>query len=142
MSRLVWAICCERPIVDAETNSLSLINIIEELSVPAPEAVLGERVHIISLWEKAADLEGREDAVRYRVTLTTPDGEVVGRSVVIDNAIPPTHARLRSVLALEGIPLKGGGRYAWRVEIEKDEQWEAISELPLIVKISELAPPA
>lgn len=141
MPRIVWAVCCERPIVDMQTNNLSLIGLIEELTLPAPRVVLGGPMHIVCLWERSLPNEEAEE-FDYRVQLVRPDGTLAYEGESMTMGIPANILRLRTLLAFAGAPFDQSGRYEWVVQLAEDGEWSERFRLPLNVKLTNLSPPS
>jgi len=136
MPKLLWTVCCERAIVDQETNILSLMGVIEAIRLPAPRTVFGGHMYVVSLWEKEPhDREGTEDFT-YRVRLIKPSGEYMGEHSV---QVSIEAKRLRTIVAITGVPFEGPGRYHWVVETLVNDVWQRQSELPLDVELQEPA---
>jgi len=127
MAKLLWAITCQRVLTDAETNSVSYIEAVEQLSVPAlpfqfPPFTLG------TLWKRTR----LGEALAMRVEIINPDGrEIAGLE-------PPTGAadgavRHRINLVLAGVPIDAYGEYVIRVLQKEGGGWHPEAELVLDV---------
>ena len=106
-----------RPIVDAQSNLLSLINIVEEMGVPAQAAVLGAVIYLVSQWEKDNLADENAEVFRYRIRLLSPAGDQVGTSNEMEQTVG--NDRLRSMVGLRGLPLKEEGYYHWVIEVDE-----------------------
>ena len=153
--KVIWAILCEKAVTDQDSNNVSLINIIEEVTLVAePPEIAGQENHV-------EDSEEAEDTLRDPPLMRLP-GELVilwARSHVEEgevgsgriHIIPPkgrerhslphtidlTHfLRLRLRAFLPGIPMEGPGMYLIQIESRCDNApWEVNFELPLRVAV-------
>ena len=136
--KVVWAILCERVVIDTETNNLSLINVVEEVHVPAqppgslPEAVSKNLVpgllELVVLWARS-DAEIPERGLG-RVRIVTPAvGETIANDFDVDLS---RFLRLRSRLKLPGLPPGGEGTYLFKIGGKPaGGEWTELFELPL-----------
>ena len=136
--KVTWAILCERVTIDRETNNLSLINVIEEVAVPAQppqdlseaisQSVIPANFELVTLWSRS----NPEYPERWigRVRIVVPDGP---ESITQEHEIDLTQfLRLRSRLKLPGIPAGGEGLYLFRIEGKPiGGEWSGMFDLPL-----------
>jgi len=138
MPHLLWTMCCAEPIVDQRNNILSLIHIVEEVTVRAPGAVAGDLIHVVTLWQKQSLESGEPEDFRYRIRFLSPSGETLSASPEMNASIP--QERLRAMVAIQGLPLRQSGNHHWVIEVEEDGKWPEKGRLPLMVKIQPLPP--
>lgn len=142
--KVVWALLCETTIVDRDTNNVSLINVVDEITVPAPppQGPLGsviERIeildlHLAILWARSnPDVPERGEA---RITVVAPDGSIsVSPEVAVDLS---QSQRMRAVGHLLDSPFPNWqeGQYLFKIESKTaDLDWQEMFELPLWVKV-------
>lgn len=131
-----WIVPCRKAVIDAETNIVSLLEIIEELRIPTPppEAAIPFAIPIelsvMGYWEReAGDGEGYEG----RLLLIGPNGEVLGEG----GAALDFHGRdrLRTRTNFVGFPVAGQGRYLIRCESRPSaaEPWTVERTAPILV---------
>ena len=142
--KVIWAILCETAITDKETNNVSLINIVEELSFPAsPPHIDSESdaaqfkpvsLAVVVLFARSA-LNVAESG-EARIKMVAPDGTVgLSGEMPVDLV---QNERLRAIGRTFALPLpsRQGGQYGLKVEIKTSERgWEESFNLPLQVKV-------
>jgi len=139
----VWSVCCKRAIVDRDTNTVSLIEQIETISAHVLQrmAEAGEtaaaplQFEIVTLWVRDPADEPAQS--RYRIEILFPDGrsEYVGDPADVDLR---SYVRLRSRAHFEGMPIRGGGRYYFSVQLEESaDNWTEVGRIPIDVTVSE-----
>jgi len=127
MAKLLWAVTCQRVLTDSDTNSVSYIEAVEQLSIPTlpfqfPPFTLG------TLWKR--DRVG--EPLTMRVEIVNPEGRVIA------GLEPPTGAaegavRQRVNLVLSGVPIDAYGEYVIRVLQKEGGAWRTEAELVLDV---------
>lgn len=132
----VWSILCRRSIIDKDTNSVSIVDVMEAINVETA----GEQTptlagipldfEIVTLWVRAdSKVPARS---RYRIRMQPPSGPAkpIGEPTEVDLR---TFERLRARTHVSGIPLSGPGRYRFIVELE-DDGWTPVSQVPLDIE--------
>jgi hypothetical protein len=148
MAQHVWTVACRFSMTDAESNNVSLIGVLEEITIPAapptappaaPDArLVPATIDVVTLWSR--DEEERQEEGFGRMSLVAPSGHTV-----LDFSYPVNlreSRRFRSVGRILGLPAPEAGRYSFRVERRRSEEdaWEPVASIPLWVSI--LQPPA
>ena len=135
MIQHIWSVVCQSASIDAETNRISLFNVLENLTI-SPEIdepiTLPINFEIFSLWTRA-EVE-QPSKGRMHVYYRNPLGE---NSNPVELEIDLSHANIfRSRVRSQGIEIKTSGRYIFLVEIqdEGEERWRAVAEIPVLVK--------
>jgi hypothetical protein len=148
MAKLSWVIFCERSVVDSATNSLSLMNIVEEIHPPAPtkeqlkEAAgrtigAGMQCAVVSYWGRShANKQERPSKVMLR--LIDPDNAKQIEAIQELDFGNATRARL--VANLQAIPAGREGTYVWRVYLRQKSRWKVVGEISY--ELSYLSSPA
>jgi hypothetical protein len=114
--KFISSVVCLRAIVDIGTNTISLIDLLEEVQVdPAklpPNKVLPINFHLVSFWEK----EAIEDHIEGEVVINilSPKGEVLLESLV-DMGFPDRLKRLRHIVKINSLKLDIEGSYKFRL---------------------------
>jgi hypothetical protein len=127
MASLIWAICCQRAIVDRETNGLSLIDHLEGLTLPTlpPRRDDGAlplvpvRFAVTSHWIRSD--ETVPELFDLRVRLVDPAGvsHAEGKAVIdLQSA-----ATSRNIVSFPGLPVTGAGTYTIELARKLGDDW-------------------
>lgn len=142
MAHHIWTVVCARSIVDAETQNLTLLDILEQVSAPASvfesdEAFLPLRLEVVSLWarrepEVQTQAEGR---LRWK----DPKGEILEeQEYTIDLR---EHPRSRTRVRVPGLPVSTPGLYFFTVSQRSEKgSWEEVARIP--IRLNQDANPA
>jgi hypothetical protein len=148
----VWSVFCSRPIVDAESNQLSLIETIEAVTVflppgrnvdamDNPSSAVEFRSHLVSLWERS-DWAAPEIG-QMRIRLFDPSGAETAPTqdpIAVDLS---AKNRMRTIIGIAALPLRGVGRYEFRIEAsEEDGRWTVAARIPFELKSQVVDSPA
>jgi len=129
----VWAVLCSKTIIEQETNNISLITVIEHITVPkAQEGVsIAVPLELATLWERRdPDLPASGHA---RISLELPGGKA---PVVAQGEFPvdlSSYRRLRGLFLIHDLPVPAAGTYYFRVELreENEDNWRQVARVPL-----------
>ena len=140
MIQHLWTVPCRVTITDQQSNNISLIEVLEELTVPPPNSRIPLTVafsplmiDLVTLWSR-----GNPDEPEFgnaRSSLVSPAGETMIEQVVeLDLR---ERRRFRTIGRFLGLPLQQAGTYAWRVEKRQGENatWEEVARVPLEVHV-------
>jgi len=134
MIQHVWSVVCQSASFDAQTNSVSLFNTLENLLVfgaPSKERPFILSCEIVSLWAREnADIPC---SGQMQVFLKLPDNETPHTvSLEIDLSKTPFH---RTRITIGAIPMTTTGRFEFLVEyrISEKDDWTTAAKLPFIV---------
>lgn len=132
----VWSVLCETSILDQDTQLISMINSVEELTVPEPpkpDVVYPIVMNLVSLWMRSDIKKPGSGFARYQ--FVSPSGEVV-QSLEQDLDLTK-YERLRSRSQFAGFRLPGVGQYYFNVEYrnENNQKWKKVAALPVKVNI-------
>ena len=141
--RAIWAILCQNTIIDQRSNNISLIEVIEELTVPVPPPELmtegdGELSmlvdgNLVILWTRS-DLNVPEKAQTRSRIISPNGGEAQSGDFEID-LTEIVRARVIGRIA-ELPPLTQTGEYTIKIETKVDDsEWQEEFELPLWVNV-------
>lgn len=128
MSRHLWSVLCQSVITDRETNSVSYINSIEEITAVQLPVRL-PLVFVGTLWQK--DDKGSDLEVRVRIL--APDGRDIRETTF--GPQPFRQLRWRLNFGFEGAQLEGVGEYSFVIEHKIAKEWSEATRLPLAVKL-------
>lgn len=151
MAELHWSILCRRGIVDKFTNSLSLLEVVNETwvdEIPGPadgdESVEGSQApgmvldsQLVSLWTRSDP--AKPETFWQRVTVTTPDGEThVSPKDRLEGDLS-THQRARLLTGMRVIPYRGPGTYIFNILYAGNEsdEGEIVGRVPLDIKLKD-----
>lgn len=134
MPRLVWSVLCSQPLVDQQTNNVSLINVIEQVQVslsatgPFPVTIpMGWS--IVTLWRRE-HLDRPERRVG-RLRILGPGGGQLGEALFeIDLS---EHERARTIATQTHLVLEGAGTHRFVIEVQENEVWDFRADLPVEV---------
>lgn len=123
--RVTRAVLCRRVLTDQKTNSVTLVDCVEELTPKRLPASL-PTVVLATLWCRD-DPSGSVDTTVARVRVVAPDG-----TAIVAQELPPLdfvegQRRLRFDVDLRGVQVETPGRHAVLVDV-RDTDREAWSE--------------
>jgi hypothetical protein len=127
MPKLVWALLCQRLILDVQTNLVSYIDAldavtIEKFPVKAPLIVIG------TLWQREA-----EKKMEMRVQVYSPGGQQVAAVEAAPLELKPEHKRARMNVGVAGFEIAGPGRFHFGVETRDKGKWVEVHRVPFDV---------
>lgn len=138
----IWTILCQSSSVDVDTNILSLFNCIEELNLTIDKTQLIDKeklvipvgFQMVSFW--VIKDSGRDNILEIKGEIIDPNGKSLNK---FDNKfnIKKGALRFRNRINIQGLPVTKEGRYMIRImqKMEKNKDFEVVTELPLDVKI-------
>jgi hypothetical protein len=131
----LWTILCKDTTLDRDTNLISMINIVEGVTMQA-EIVGKENMGIMINLKMVSRIvfkkEKKDREMIFRVSMITPDGKKIlpgneGRSV----EIPSNKDNLRLIDNVEAIPFAGFGEYNFVFEIKQGDKFKEVYKTPL-----------
>ena len=141
MPKLLLFAPCEKVIIAQEGNTVSLITILQELTVSIPpdvqipaDAKVPMQWYGFSLWQKQPGDEGKR--YEQQIELTGPDGGIVVSASSQFEMTAPAH-RILSIFP--GFPVGQFGEYMLRLylrEEKESEEKKEVASFPLTVKRS------
>jgi hypothetical protein len=141
MAQLVWCVLCRKGVLDKYTNQMSLLDVIDELTIapaqPIPadarDIFLSVQFHVVSLWVRS-DMSVPE-TLRFRTVISGPNNRTSpGPETEINLR---EFVRSRHITRFEALPFHGAGQYRFFIERYSAERegWERLTSIPLEVKI-------
>ena len=133
----IWSVLCENSILDQDTKLISMINVLEELTIPddpAPDKVLQAVVSLVTLWARSDINVPSQGFARY--AFTSPSGKVLES---LEQSVDLTkYERLRSRGRFAGLKLPEIGQYFFNIEFRENEQteWIRVAAVPLKVNFA------
>ena len=109
MIRHIWSVLCSQSVIDAQSNNVSLFNVIEQLTVVMKKTIIPEgkipllpiSLELVTLWERG-ELEQGGSRAMWRSTSLDPTGKRLGGQDI--NVDVSAARRCRTKLAFGGIP--------------------------------------
>ncbi|HTR18775.1 MAG TPA: hypothetical protein VMH91_02225 [Candidatus Paceibacterota bacterium] len=135
-----WAILALSSSIDRDKNSLSLFDILEEITIqlagPVPEQfAFPVNMELISLWER--EQVGENVELKFKFLLKDPNGKILSESEGVLK-MEPQHKRSRFRAQFQGVPITGPGVYRFEIislEPEKTEGKDLLASVPLEIKV-------
>src|SRR5262245_4021414 len=140
MIQHVWTIPCRMSIPSADTNNITLVDVLEQITIPIPQpekplerGLFPALFDVVTLWAREND---NKPATGFaRLSFLGPDGAaLICYEYPIDLSNNP---RVRHTGRVIGFPTGKAGRYVFKVEmrIKDEDNWQEVHMLPLIVTI-------
>ena len=138
MIQHIWTIPCRVSITDRETNNISMIEVLEEITLPTaleqqPDSQLVPAIFdVITLWGRQNDETPESGFGRFQ--LVSPSGEaLMTYEYDVDLQV---HQRRRILGRLIGFPLVPAGKYRFQVERrhDRDAVWEIVATIPIAIR--------
>ncbi|MFC2058341.1 hypothetical protein ACFLTS_01690 [Chloroflexota bacterium] len=143
----IWTVLCSRVITDKESNNVSLLDVMEEITLivqgagsggevllEKDRAILPFTLVLASLWSRKKT--DKPVAGTAKDIVITPSGKILTENefkVDLSN-----HIRMRTKRNLHNLPVAVNepGRYIFRTELlnEKNKTWKKVSSIPFIIK--------
>lgn len=125
MAELVYAVVAHRVIIDQETNNVSCVDILEEVSTPKLPAVFPE-FFLCAAWLRASKEEKKLD---LRVRVLDPDGnELLSETA---KGLEFTHPRLRVKLRFQALKFEVPGDHRVEVSVKRKKRWVVDMKIPM-----------
>lgn len=140
----IWSIACLRSITDAETNSMSLINFVEQFRIP--KKVLDDKkndlnlitIHISFEIVNYLLLENRdEEKFELQIELVGPNNKIIKENTLTQKLkIKKPHKKIRARMFVNGISIQAEGRYHYSVKLknQEDKHFVEVSQIPIDIK--------
>ena len=132
MAKLVWALLCQRMILDQGTNLVSYIDALDAIAVthfPAKSPL----IVVSSLWQR-----GTETKLEMRVRVFSPHGNVLAEIEAVPLDFAPQHQRGRMAVGLAGFDIDGPGRYEFGIETRENGAWKEVHRVPFDIESAHL----
>ncbi|MGC1953832.1 MAG: hypothetical protein WA970_14945 [Gammaproteobacteria bacterium] len=148
MAEHIWTVLCARSLVDADTNNVSLIDVIEQLTLTGdppdippdgkPIILAGIQLTVVSLWTRTDPAQ--PDRVTFRVIVITPDGKRIIPKEEHELDLE-SHRRVRVFVRLNSFPYRGPGDYEWLIEERQQTKsgkpkWTKVARIPLEIRFA------
>ncbi len=141
--RVLYALLCQRAIIDRDSNNVSIFNVIEEMGIPPQEALtvssntpvqFGHLIgfELLALWARTAEDVPEEGTGRLQLFLPDRDEALITRTFPLDLS---QFLRTRQPIAFPGLPEAVGGTYRFVLSVSSNGEWEWQFEVPLRVVV-------
>lgn len=146
MVQHVWSVLCKQSIIDQETNSLSIIDVLEQMkidvSVPSNASFpikVPIQYQIVSMWIKHD--KNKQIRADIQISIVDPEKSIVSthtKELLIAKQIE----RMRSRVKISGFEVTKSGMYEFRIGIreEKQSDFRSVAELPFYVFLNKNLP--
>ena len=138
----IWSVICERSVIDKDTNSISLFNSLEELSInySGEEKLEKTKIknvpipfEIVSLWFD----ENIEKDRKFEIILEIldPNNKLVNKSVQ-ECIMEKGRKRLRTIAKLNGLSVTTSGLYNIIIKYKSGKTIKIASENPIDIEFN------
>lgn len=141
MIRHIWTVICSKSVIDQDTNSISLLEVLEQLNISGPKlpkkkdkvVTIPLNFEVVTLWSRVSDDQPcRGNA---RIILFAPSGKKIKEFK--HNVDLTTYKRFRNRVKIIGFPFPESGIYNFQIQIkeEKDSNWKEVANIPLQLEL-------
>ena len=127
----VWTVVCQLRIDDKQSNNISLINVLEQVTFISEEGPKGIPIpiNVVTMWRRS-QLDQPEQATA-RLSLIAPNEESL--FVQEHNLDLTEYQRLRNTGHFDGLPFSGTGTYRFVMELQENGEWHKVASVPVEV---------
>jgi hypothetical protein len=145
--RYLWTIICRKSIEDSKTRTISIFEILEQVTIQVPKDLLeriktstGEKFgipleyEIVSMWERD-DINAKQNVATI-IEIVDPTGEVIQK---VEQPLPFADGKrnVRLTGKVQGFPVTKSGIYRYRIRLkEGDSVSEPKGDIPLEIVLS------
>lgn len=146
MIKHIWSVLCSQSVRDADSQNISLFNVIEQLQVTLMAGAPEDAVHrlpipleLITLWERGeweVDEHAPGTVGQSTVSVLDPTGRSLAQAQM--TADLSANRRCRSKLVFGGMPITVSGRYVVQVSLQEEGEGEPsiVAEVPVEVNVA------
>lgn len=142
MADLRWSLICRRAIVDKASNLLTLIDLLEELTIDGEEVLpdpepgdtgVATDAQLVCLWTRSDPSEAEH--FWQTVALVGPNGETNTPDVKVEVELAD-HKRIRVMAGIKAVRFYGLGTYRFDIYFSKNEEsrGKKVGSVPLDIK--------
>ena len=137
MARHIWSVLCYKSLNDRVSNQISLIDVLENLTIHLEPPATGEVINIPQRMElitflSRSDLGVAEKGL-LRVVFESPEGRRSEPQILPFSL--ETDGKARVIIAMDQIPVSAPGVYCFCVEFRSDDElegeWVEWTKIPL-----------
>jgi hypothetical protein len=133
----LWSIICRQTLINGETNVISLIDILEEITLSNPDGLPDGKTkyvvpldfELVSYWMR----EGEEESIKLHIELVDSEKNIVSASdnkILIDQ---PDKKRVRTRIKGNKFSFIGLGQYLFKISIKENDKITEVAEIPVDV---------
>ncbi|MFH0989118.1 MAG: hypothetical protein V1799_03780 [bacterium] len=133
----IWTVLCTNSVIDEGTKNISLIQVVEQLTVIGTPPIEGQvgivpfNFDVVSLWERFPI--DKPEKKRCKMRQLDPSGEVIKEQIYELDLT--AHSRFRTITKIGGLPIKRGGRHLFNVSYEETpNKWIDVASIPLMIQ--------
>ena len=139
MIKHIWSIIAQKAMIEAQTNSLSLIGVLEEITVGINKNLNNENstinvpinYDVVSYLSR--DKEGPNPEMK--IEIVNPAGKIVKSfEYIVD--WEKGKQRMRAKVNINGFVVDGEGNYTFKIGLKENGDYKTLAELPLLVRLS------
>lgn len=139
MIRHVFSVICRYASVDQFSNTLTMAEVVENLSAQSAELLqisnppvgLPIEASVVSAWFNDGD---RDEETKQRISLVVPNGRVLTpHETSITVKAGQSH---RTIAKTPALPYCGDGRYWFEVSILRHDGWDVVARLPFVIQVA------
>lgn len=137
--RHIWTVICQKSSIDANSNLLSLFEVLEKVDInlnPAVQSIPEDQVlsipfnfEIISYWRKGTHSRGEG-----KLRLTSPEGKQLNE-VPFEVIIPENSQAYRVVAKVNGLSFTTSGEYKIEVLQKVGKDFKVVAEVPFDIAV-------
>jgi len=132
----IWSALCTHAIVDSFTNQVSLIDILEEITIfdePKPKGVVPLNIDLMTFWVRD-NLKIPEKGY-YRVRFLDPSGSFLKSFDELEVNLT-NHERSRNKISFQGFSAEEEGVYEFFIDKQDGDVWQEVSQIPVKIIFS------
>jgi len=144
----LWSIICSYSVIDRDTNNISLVNLIDTLSVTVEPTKKQEEekkgrgwylvpitLQLISFFRKKT--RDRDVSFDTQINIINPDGKIIGVSITGTLAFPQKLVNLRARYIISGFPVDKGGTYHVQLRVRETaaKDFVEVARVPIDVNL-------
>lgn len=141
-----WSLICQRSIVDQESNLLSIIDTVEQVTISLnprsvqQDVVSGEitlPIHVVSRFRKCVESE-KELQLEVLYEAHNPAGKKVGDAVPVTFVMKSGIRNFRARVTLGRVPVDTSGLYMIQVKVREagDTSYKRVASIPIEVVVN------
>ena len=137
----IWSVLCKKSIIDADTNNISLNEILEEVNfnIPLDKAYnlpgnFNFDYEIVSFWT-SANPKGKEKFYA-EMEFVDPNKKPLNK-IEQEIAFPENKRKLRTRIKANGLSVTEDGEYTLKIKAKekKSDKFKLLTEIPLTINI-------
>jgi hypothetical protein len=134
----LWTIICQQAIINNETKTISLMDVLEEITFkPAvgsdkAKMIFPFKFEIVNYWLRESE---KERSVEFLLETIDPSGEkIVDKQYKMDFPSDGKE-RMRSLIKSDAFIFTVEGQYLFRVKLKEERDYRSVAEIPVEVRL-------